>query len=115
MSSHSDAMPVRVQDEELPTASLDEVDITVELDRRPRRTADFPSEDRALEILADALAKNPRNMLAQLVNVALDRCRADTAGLCLLEGDVFRWEAVAGVFAAYQNGTMPRAASPCGV
>jgi hypothetical protein len=115
MSSHSDAMPVRVQDEELPTASLDEVDITVELDRRPRRAADFPSEDRALEILADALAKNPRNMLAQLVNVALDRCRADTAGLSLLEGEVFRWEAVAGVCAAYQNGTMPRAASPCGV
>jgi signal transduction histidine kinase len=115
MSSHSDAMPARVQDEVLPTASLDEVDITVELDRRPRRAGDFPSEDRALEILADALAKNPRNMLAQLVNVALDRCRADTAGLSLLEGDVFRWEAVAGVCAAYQNGTLPRAASPCGI
>ena len=40
---------------------------------------------------------------------------ADTAGLSLLEGDVFRWEAVAGVFASYRDGTMPRAASPCGV
>jgi signal transduction histidine kinase len=28
---------------------------------------------------------------------------------------VFRWEAVAGVFAAHRNGTMPRGASPCGV
>src|SRR5687767_4508556 len=114
MSSQSDAMPVRVQDEGPPTASLDEVDITIELDRRPRRAADFQSEDRALELLANALTQDPRNMLALLVNVALDRCRADTAGVSLLEGDVFRWEAVAGVFADHQNGTMPREASPCG-
>lgn len=107
--------PVRVLDEAPPTAALDDVDISVELDRRPRRASDFPSEDRALEILAHALAKNPRNMLAQLVNIALDLCRADTAGLSLLEGDVFRWEAVAGVFASYRDGTMPRAASPCGI
>jgi hypothetical protein len=28
---------------------------------------------------------------------------------------VFRWEALAGVFAAARNNTMPRDASPCGV
>ncbi len=52
---------VRVLDEAPPTATLADVDITVELDHRPRRASDFPSEDRALEILAHALAKNPRN------------------------------------------------------
>lgn len=51
-------------------------------------------------------------MLAQLVDGALDLCRADTVGLSLLEGDVFRWEAVAGVFSVYRNSAMPRAASP---
>jgi len=54
-------------------------------------------------------------MLQRLVETARELCRADTAGISLLEGDVFRWEAVAGVFASYRDGTMPRAASPCGV
>ena len=42
-------------------------------------------------------------------------CDAHTAGISLLEGDVFRWEAVAGVFATARGGTMPRDQSPCGV
>ena len=54
-------------------------------------------------------------MLQRLVETARELCRADTAGISLLEGDVFRWEAVAGVFASSRDGTMPRAASPCGV
>ena len=54
-------------------------------------------------------------MLQKLVEIAVELCAAHTAGISLLEGDVFRWEAVAGVFASYRNGTMPRGASPCGV
>ena len=54
-------------------------------------------------------------MLQKLVETAVELCNADTAGLSLLEGESFRWEAVAGVFASFRNGTMPRAASPCGV
>ena len=54
-------------------------------------------------------------MLQKLVEVAVDLCDAHTAGISLLEGDVFRWEAVAGVFAAARGGTMPRDQSPCGV
>ncbi len=61
------------------------------------------------------MTENPRSMLQRLVETALDLCRADTAGLSLVEGNVFRWEAVAGEFASYRDGTMPRAASPCGV
>ncbi len=61
------------------------------------------------------MTENPRSMLQKLVEAALELCKADTAGISLLEGDVFRWEAVAGVFASYRDGTMPRAASPCGV
>ena len=68
----------------------------------------YEQEDRAYAALAREMADNPRNLLQKLAEVALDLCRADTAGVSLLEGDVFRWEAVAGVFAAARGGTMPR-------
>ena len=68
-----------------------------------------------MAVLAKEMADNPRNMLQKLVELALELCNADTAGISLLEGELFRWEAVAGVFASSRNGTMPRDASPCGV
>lgn len=98
-----------------PTATLDDVDIRTDLWTRPRRLPDYESEDRALATLAREMAQNPRNMLHALVETAVELCRADTAGISLLEGDVFRWEAVAGVFASHRNETMPREASPCGI
>jgi signal transduction histidine kinase/ActR/RegA family two-component response regulator len=97
------------------TATLAEVDISSELQERPRRAPVPDAEDRALGALAKEMAENPRNMLQKLVEIAVELCDAHTAGISLLEGDVFRWEAVAGVFASHRNGTMPRAASPCGV
>jgi signal transduction histidine kinase/CheY-like chemotaxis protein len=98
-----------------PTATLAEVDILSELSSRPHRAPDYEGESRALAGLAEEMARDPRNMLQKLVESAVSLCRADTAGISLLEGAVFRWEAVAGVFASFRNGTMPRGASPCGV
>ncbi len=54
-------------------------------------------------------------MLQKLAEIAVDLCRADTAGISVIDGDVFRWVAVAGVFASAWGGTMPRNESPCGV
>jgi signal transduction histidine kinase/CheY-like chemotaxis protein len=68
-----------------------------------------------LALLAKEMAENTRNMLQKLVEMAVELCRADTAGISILEGDVFRWESLAGVFASLRNNTMPRDASPCGV
>jgi len=108
--------PVRHADASAgPTATLADVDIRSELATRPARPADSVGLDRALAALAREMTENPRRMLQKLVETTLDLCRADTAGLSLLEGDVFRWEAVAGVFASHRDDTMPRAASPCGV
>jgi signal transduction histidine kinase/CheY-like chemotaxis protein len=108
--------PVRHTDESGgATATFEEVDIRSELSTRPDRPPDSEGLDRALAELATEMAENPRSMLQRLVEAAVDLCKADTAGISLLEGDVFRWEAVAGVFASYRDGTMPRAASPCGV
>lgn len=99
--------------------SFTSIDIRADLDDRPYRLPDYETEDRALALLAAELAENPQNMLQKLAETALDLCRADTAGVSLLEthagAEVFRWEALAGIHAASRNGTMPRNASPCGV
>lgn len=97
------------------TATFAEVDIRPSLDVRPRRPRDYEQEERAFGELATEMAENPRNLLQKLVEVAVELCQAHTAGISLLDGDVFRWEAVAGVFAAARGGTMPRGESPCGV
>jgi signal transduction histidine kinase/ActR/RegA family two-component response regulator len=68
-----------------------------------------------MEVLATEMAANPRNMLQKLVETAIDLCQADTAGISILEGDAFRWEALAGVFVSSRGSTMARDASPCGV
>ena len=98
--------------------SLAEIDITAQLAQRPARSPDYAAENRALVHLAHEMATHPAHILQTLVDTALVLCPADTAGLSLLESDngeaVFRWEAVAGVFADRLNNTMPRDASPCG-
>ena len=98
-----------------PSATFEEVDFRSELERRPARPPNYEAEHRALAILATEMAENPRNMLQKVVEIAVNLCQADTAGISILEGDVFRWESLAGVFAARRNNTMPRDASPCGV
>lgn len=100
-------------------ASFAAVDIRALLESRPSRVPDYESEDLVLAALAVELAENPRGMLQKLVEMALRLCQADTAGISLLENhtgvELFRWEALAGVFALARNQTMPREASPCGV
>lgn len=99
----------------VPTATLADVDIRAELDSRPTRVPDYEREHGAFAVLAAEMAANPRNMLQKLVELALDLCDAHTSGISLLDGDVFRWEAVAGMFESARGGTMPRDQSPCGV
>jgi hypothetical protein len=98
-----------------PKATFEEVDFRSALRSRPTRPPNYEAEHRALAVLATEMAENPRNMLQKLVEIAVELCEADTAGISILEGDVFRWESLAGVFAARRNNTMPRNASPCGV
>src|SRR5216684_4271976 len=114
-TSDSRPRPTRVADLTKGTATFEEVDIRSELYARPQRTPDYAAEHRAMTVLAAEMTVNPRNMLQKLVETAIDLCRADTAGISVLDGDVFRWEAMAGIFAAYRGSTMPRDASPCGV
>jgi PAS domain S-box-containing protein len=99
--------------------SLDEVLITHELARRPARAPDYCAESRALTLLSRELVTHPQGVLQRLAELALQLCRAGTAGVSVLErgadGDVFRWPAVAGVHADVLGGAIPRHDSPCGI
>src|SRR3954452_21484562 len=98
--------------------TLADVVTNSELARRTFRAPDYQAESEALTILAQTMAHSPEDVLQKLVEVAQELCRADTAGISLLEThngeQVFRWEALAGVLKDHVNGTMPRNASPCG-
>jgi signal transduction histidine kinase len=99
--------------------TLTDVVTNSELARRSSRAPEYQAENQALEILAQTLAHSPERVLQKLVEVAQELCRADSAGISLLEEhggeQVFRWEALAGVLRDHVNGTMPRNASPCGI
>ena len=97
---------------------LEDVVINSELRNRTSRVPDYEGENQALIGLTQTLANAPDKILQTIAETALQLCRADTAGISLLEQQdgaaVFRWEALAGVFSDRLNATMPRDASPCG-
>jgi signal transduction histidine kinase len=93
-------------------ATLVYLDISPQLDERPTRPPNYEHEARALSLLAREMAENPRNILQCFVEIVVYLCDAGAAGINLLDGDLFRWQAVAGSFAAARGGTMPRDQSP---
>lgn len=73
----------------------------------------------ALQTLAHVFTESPQVVLQKLVDIAVEFCGADSAGISLEEPDDqgnlrFRWVAISGTFAQYLNGTTPRFFSPCG-
>ena len=99
-------------------SNLDDVFINSQLFRRHSRFPNYEAERNALVALSKTMADAPQMILQKLVETALKLCRAGTAGISLLEEhdgeEVFRWEALAGVYADRRNSVMPRNASPCG-
>lgn len=88
------------------------------LGSRPARAANREAERQALEILAAELSGSPRRVLQRLSDVAMQLCRAHSAGISLVEEEggrrIFRWHAVSGRFAPYVWTALPREFSPCG-
>src|SRR5262245_51941324 len=97
-------------------SGLRELVATAELDRRPRREPDHAAENRALVSLAERMAISPKDALEHLVQVALELCCAQSAGISLVEErdgqPLFRWRAAAGRFAALVGTGMPGEHSP---
>ena len=98
-------------------ASLDSILSTGELEMRTSRAPDYQTENRALLDIARHMADSPRTTLQKLAEVAMEICRAGSAGVSLLSpknGD-FYWPAIAGAWKPYIGGGTPRHFGPCGV
>ncbi len=83
----------------------------------PRRLAE---EVAALQQMSRCFAVDSASMLQCLVEIAMDLCRAHSAGISLehREADgaaTFRWVATAGKIVGYRGRSIPRDQSPCGV
>jgi signal transduction histidine kinase len=97
--------------------SLESVLSTDELSTRPARLPDYEAENCALLAIARHMADSPQTALQKLTEVALEICRADSAGVSLISGKTgdFYWPAVAGEWKPYTGGGTPRHFGPCAV
>ena len=97
------------------SAALDEVIRTHEIVTRPSRARDELAVAGALASLSQRMTSRSA-ILQALVGSAMELCRAQSAGISLLEEDGahFYWPAVAGQWAAYVGGGTPRDYGPCG-
>ena len=97
---------------------LESILCTKELQLRPARPADHEKENRALVVLAKALADSPRTVLQSLADIMLDVFDAGSAGISLLTkedgGKRFYWPAIAGKWKQHIGGGTPRDFGPCG-
>ncbi|MEH2463332.1 hybrid sensor histidine kinase/response regulator [Nostoc sp.] len=106
--------------EEMEQICLDDVLITEELCRRVPRTTDLKEENDALHTLARQLVEQPQILLKKLVKITTKLCRAESAGVSLLEvtpsGEhICRWFALAGVLEAYEQTATLYNRSYCGI
>ena len=100
---------------------MDVRDLRADAEFASRRlhTRDAPRQVEALRRLARVFADSPERMLQELVEIAIDLCGADSAGISLEEAGPdgepkFRWVATAGKFSRFLNGGTLRFYSPCG-
>lgn len=94
--------------------------ITSELYSRPSRHPDYEAEAKVLGELAHALATSDTEMFDTLAREAARLCRADSAGISVLESPPdrpasFRWAALAGQAVPFLNTHRPFDDSLCGV
>jgi hypothetical protein len=96
------------------TYSLTDVLSTDELAFRCSRAADFERVNGAFTALLSARLYTQKQCCKDSRN-SCDLCNAHSAGVSILEEEngreLFRWHAIAGVFASYRWGSMPRYAS----
>ena len=98
--------------------SLESILCTEELRLRPSRPPDYEKENRALVLLAGALADSRANILQTLAETILEVTQCDSSGLSLLTthdgGERFYWPAIAGVWKPHVGHATPRNFSACG-
>jgi signal transduction histidine kinase len=110
-------------DSSAPTASLESILCTEELQRRPPRLPDYERENQALVKLVSALADSPTTIFRTLAETIQEITQCDSAGLSLLtrdgktphvNGKRFYWPAISGMWNPHVGGGSPRDFGPCG-
>ena len=86
---------------------------------RPVRLRERAAEIGGIQRLAHVFAQRPERILQELVEVSMDICAADSAGITLEESVAdgefqFRWIATAGSYSGFLGAVLPRFYSPCG-
>jgi hypothetical protein len=97
----------------LPSA-IAEIFITDELQRRPVPAPDYVREKLAIQDLARLMADHHSEVLPRLVQLAMEMCDADSAGVSVLKVDLFHWVALQGKLSVFEGATTPRNHSPSG-
>ena len=93
---------------------------TPDLEQPPARPPGHEAENAALRELMATLARAPGEVLQRLVEVAMEACGAESAGLSVAETDlwgapVMRWWATAGGVAPLAGSVMSRDDTSCGL
>lgn len=101
-------------------AALEEILITPELKTRPHRRPNAHRENIALLDLARVMVNSPGDLTGALLQMAMELCKAGTAGLSILEKtasgeQVFRCTNLFGRLSKNVGGSTPRHSSPCGI
>lgn len=103
----------------IPLDRADEIIITPQLALRPDRPADLRREAEAFRQISEAIVADPAGAVQRFLEIAIRLCDADAAGLSMPDDNperpLFRWDALAGVYADFVGGSVPRDASPCGL
>jgi RNA polymerase sigma factor (sigma-70 family) len=99
-------------------ASLMDVVINDQLLSRSIHTVAARVEMNAMYELAELLADGASALLKRLAEMAIELCEAGSGGISMIEatrdGELFRWNALAGELEKYEGGSTPRDWSPCG-
>ena len=91
--------------------------ITDKLYARVSGAPDYLQEKLAIQDLAGRMSDHPAEVLPRLVQLAMDVCDAESAGVSILEPGTneFRWDGLKGVLSAFEGTKTPRNNSPCGI
>jgi two-component sensor histidine kinase len=101
----------------VPLIPVAESFITEKLSARTPAAPDYLQEKLAMQDLARHMAEHPTDVLPRLVQLAMEVCGANSAGISILEPatDEFRWYGLKGVLATFEGAKTPRYNSPCGL
>ena len=103
----------------IPLDRAAEIIITGQIALRADRTPDLRREAEGFRQISEAIVADPRSAIQRFLEVAIDLCGADAAGLSMPEDHpvkpLFRWDALVGVYAHFVGGTVPLNDSPCGL